>query len=162
MEVKELEQLQNAAQQSCDRWANILGLQQWNIVIKVLDEDENLRELPKLEYALNIASAKISLVTGEVWKKLYPDFWAPYNMEVHIVAQLLTLLLIQEYIVDLVTPSIYHLARIIIGLNDRAISLQNILENMQHQVEQENVQAPEERPEVVEAEPVDEENDKAE
>ena len=153
MTTEELSKLREAAQQSCNKWAEALGLQQWNIVVEVIDEDKDLDELPRLEYNQDIASAKVQLVTGDTWKKIYPNFWAPYSMEVHIVAQLLALML-REDTCDLITLPLatYHLARVVVSLNNQVVALQSVLENMQHQPEQEE----EPKSEIVEEEPIDE------
>jgi hypothetical protein len=82
-----------------------------------------------------VAAAKIIMPTGDAWQKVYPDYWAPYNMEVHIIAQLL----------ELMTPETkpmtrYYLARVLFGLKDRINGLQQA---MQPQPQQDEAITPE-------------------
>ena len=124
MTTEELAKLRELAQQCCDVWSDILGLHQWSIVVEVVDDD--LKELPETEYNPHIAAAKIIVPTGDRWKELYKDFWAPYSMEVHIIAQLLDLMGVFPSV------STYHLARVLSNLKSRG----DILQNMVNEAEQ--------------------------
>ena len=149
MEKEELMKLQEAMQQCCDDWVFILALQRWNIKVEICD-DIFAAELPALEYDPSVAAAKITMPTGDVWKSVYPDFWAPYNMEVHLVAQLL------ELMAPKAEPMTrYYLARVLFGLKARISDMQQIIQNMQHQ---DTIEEPvkENTEEAIIPEPVDE------
>ena len=134
MEKEELGKLQEVMQRCCDDWVNVLGLQWWSIVVEVTD-DTTMDMIPSLQYDKYVAAAKIIMPTGDAWQKVYPNYWAPYNMEVHIIAQLL----------ELMTPETkpmtrYYLARVLFGLKDRINGLQQA---MQPQPQQDEVITPE-------------------
>ena len=111
MTEKELKELRELAQQCCDVWANILGLHQWSIYVEVVDGE--LTELPEPDYNSHIAAAKVVVPTGDAWKSIYKDFWAPYSMEAHIISQLLNIMGIFP------EASMYHLARVLAELKNR-------------------------------------------
>lgn len=149
MKKEELMKLQEAMQQCCNDWVNVLGLQCWSIKVEVYDESF-AAELPKLKCDPSVASAKITMPTGDVWKSIYPDFWAPYNMEVHLVAQLLELMMPKTE-----PMTRYYLARVLFGLKARISDMQQIIQNMQHQ---DTIEEPvkENTEEAIIPEPVDE------
>ena len=130
MTTEELTNLRELAQQCCDTWANILGLRQWSIVV-ALEDKTDLIEIPDVEYDALIASAKVTVVTGDAWKQVYPDFWAPYNMEVHIIYQLLRIMMDEP----VGHTYIYHLARVLFDMKNRGDVLQHMIEEQNSKVE---------------------------
>lgn len=135
MEQDELKQLSNVAKKCCDTWIEILGLQRWSISIKIVDNiDDDIPLLPIL--CEEVASVQMFIPTGEVWKNKFPDFWAPYVLDTHIVAQLLAILFPEA------DPTYrYYIARILSHLEDRCNILQHMLEEQSEQEDTEQPQA---------------------
>ena len=75
-------------QQSCREWQQILGLMDWDVLVKIVSYEEIDEVSGRVDFAINNKTADISLIKPEG----YPfDALRPYNMEETLVHELLHL-----------------------------------------------------------------------